>query len=95
MKTDCDFYYKCNTPKGISFYGVKIITENSKEIDAILDQIASCHGTFIDKAEFDKNIKIPMLFDLVDNETPAKLIGRVVSEKIDLKKIKKGETVTI
>lgn len=95
MKIDCDFYYKCKTTNGFSFYGVKIITENSKEIDDILDQIASCNGTFIDKAEFNKNIKVPMLFDLMDNETPAKLIGRVVSEKIDLKKIKKGETVKI
>ncbi len=91
----CDFYYKCKSPKGISFYGVKIITQDSGDVDAILDQISSCNGTFIDKAEFDENIKVPMEFDIVDIETSARLIGKLISEKIDLTKIKKGETVKI
>ena len=84
--TECDFYYRCNRPKGNQFYGIKVISSIQKDIDALLDQVKMCSGVFIDKEEFDSNIKERMELDIVDYEIESRLIGKVVFEKIDLSK---------
>ncbi|HEY6143707.1 MAG TPA: hypothetical protein VIV55_09885 [Flavobacterium sp.] len=84
--TECDFYYKVVRPKATQFYGIRVISYQSQDVDALLDQVKMCRGIFIGKEEFDRNIREPMELDIVDYDTQSRLIGKVIFEKIDLSK---------
>lgn len=80
---NCDYFYKVDTPEGFKFYGVKVLTTDAEQVNALLDQMNKAKGIYINEYEFRENVTDLMLIDLMSDES--EIIAHLYCENINLK----------
>jgi uncharacterized membrane protein YcjF (UPF0283 family) len=78
MEKECDFYYKCKSKDGFHYCGVKLLSKEQGDIDLFLDQINNMNAKFIQKKEFERNIKYPLEIDVTDNNDDNTILGKAI-----------------
>jgi hypothetical protein len=86
MEIKNTIYFRCK--KGITrFYSINLFTEDTKIIDIILDQLGmavdNLNLAYINKEEFDKNMRIPLKTDIRDSENDDVLIGNIIFDAVE------------